>query len=405
MPRALVLGAGIQGVCVSLVLLRRGYDVTLIDQAEDCLRRTSLRNEGKMHLGFLFANDPTLRTAELMMRGAIAFAPLIERWFGEPGPWDELCTRPFAYCLARNSMLSADTLLSHYTAVEARFLDAMRDPTATYLGQRPSRIWRRMDRERDIPELSRSYAEPFVQTVEVAIDRPGFSDWVRRRLHGRPRLRTQYGHRIDAVERTSFGFRAGGTRLDGEPWRADADVVVNCLWQGRLAIDRTIGLAPKRDWVHRLKYRVFVRAPAALSRLPPMTFVLGPYGDIVTYPDGLTYLSYYPLSIQGWSSDLEPPREWDAACDGKPDPCVGRDLATRVIDKLDEVLPGLRESTVAHVDAGAIFTWGKTDIDDPESELHDRFDVGIEAADGYFSVDTGKYTTAPLFADQLERML
>ena len=166
-----------------------------------------------------------------------------------------------------------------------------------------------------------------------------------------------------------------------------------------------VRLAPKRQWVHRLKYRVFVRLPPSLATLPPMTFVLGPFGDVVTFPDGLTYLSYYPISIQGWSFDFEPPRDWEAPCDGKPNPTFARELAERVVHRLDEAVPGLRESRIAYVDAGAIFTWGKTDIDDPYSELHDRYDVGVEEADGYYSIDTGKYTMAPLFADQLARML
>ena len=55
--------------------------------------------------------------------------------------------------------------------------------------------------------------------------------------------------------------------------------------------------------------------------------------------------------------------------------------------------------------AGIIFCWGATDIDDPESELHSRHAAGVYAHDGYFSVNTGKFTTAPLFADQLLDMV
>jgi hypothetical protein len=43
--------------------------------------------------------------------------------------------------------------------------------------------------------------------------------------------------------------------------------------------------------------------------------------------------------------------------------------------------------------------------DDPASELHNRYDVGVEAHDGYFSIDTGKFTAAPLFADHLARLV
>ena len=400
-----MLGAGLQGASVALALLQQGWAVTLVDQADDCLRRASLRNEGKVHLGFLFANDRTLRSADLMQEGALAFSPLIERWIGERVPWEPFITAPFCYCLGRTSMLSADVLLGHYAAVEARLLERLREPGANYLGRRPAQAWRPMDRVRDLPRLSRAYAEPLAQTVEVALDRSGFIDWLAARLRGRAGLTERYGHRVEGVTRTSCGFRVHGCRRDDTSWDTEGDIVVNCLWEGRLAVDRTMGITPKREWVHRLKYSVFVRLPPDLLGLPPMTFVIGPYGDVVTLPSGLTYLSYYPLSIQGWTSAVEPPRAWEAPCDGKPDPAFAEELAARLIEKLDVAIPGLRASTLAHVDAGAIFTWGRTDIDDPTSELHDRFDVGVEAYDGYFSIDTGKFTTAPLFADALARLV
>ena len=46
---------------------------------------------------------------------------------------------------------------------------------------------------------------------------------------------------------------------------------------------------------------------------------------------------------------------------------------------------------------GGIFAWGNKDIDDPRSELHQRFDVGVRAG-RYLTVDTGKLALAPLFA-------
>ena len=52
------------------------------------------------------------------------------------------------------------------------------------------------------------------------------------------------------------------------PWRVvadnggaheDFDVVVNCLWNGRLAIDATAGLEPRPPWTHRFRLCVFLR--------------------------------------------------------------------------------------------------------------------------------------------------
>ena len=57
------------------------------------------------------------------------------------------------------------------------------------------------------------------------------------------------------------------------------------------------------------------------------------------------------------------------------------------------------------VEGGAIFAWGDTDIDDPESELHRRDEIGPVLHGGYVSVNTGKLTTAPLFAAETANMI
>ena len=46
----------------------------------------------------------------------------------------------------------------------------------------------------------------------------------------------------------------------------------------------------------------------------------------------------------------------------------------------------------------------KTDIDDVNSELHRRFDIGVHESDGYYSIDTGKFTSAPFFANKLQNL-
>lgn len=93
--RVLVLGAGIQGVCVALALRQRGYRVALVDRMPDLMLRTSLRNEGKIHLGFVYANDATFQTAPLMLRAALCFAPLFEEWLESDVNWRELSSLPF----------------------------------------------------------------------------------------------------------------------------------------------------------------------------------------------------------------------------------------------------------------------------------------------------------------------
>ena len=70
---ATVLGAGIQGVCVSLMLQKHGYRVHLIDKSRDIISRSSLTHEGKIHLGFVYGMDKSLKTGRKMVKDALHF--------------------------------------------------------------------------------------------------------------------------------------------------------------------------------------------------------------------------------------------------------------------------------------------------------------------------------------------
>ena len=48
-----------------------------------------------------------------------------------------------------------------------------------------------------------------------------------------------------------------------------------------------------------------------------------------------------------------------------------------------------------------VYARGSTDIDNPGSGLHERHAIGPRSFGRYHTVDTGKYTTAPLFARRL----
>ena len=75
-----VLGGGLQGCCIALALADRGEQVVLFDRNSSILSRTAVANEGKIHLGWMYAADPSLRTARAMIEGALAFAPFLQRF-------------------------------------------------------------------------------------------------------------------------------------------------------------------------------------------------------------------------------------------------------------------------------------------------------------------------------------
>ena len=78
-----VLGGGIMGCCTALQLARRGLTVTIVDAAGALMTGASRWNEGKIHLGYLYAADPSLATARRLLPGGLAFRPLMEDLLGQ----------------------------------------------------------------------------------------------------------------------------------------------------------------------------------------------------------------------------------------------------------------------------------------------------------------------------------
>lgn len=76
--RVAVLGAGIMGSSLAVYLARKGADITLIDKAAAPFSEASRWNEGKIHMGYIYAADPSLQSAKNIMGGGLAFRALAE---------------------------------------------------------------------------------------------------------------------------------------------------------------------------------------------------------------------------------------------------------------------------------------------------------------------------------------
>ena len=116
------------------------------------------------------------------------------------------------------------------------------------------------------------------------------------------------------------------------------DHVVNALWDGRLGLNEALGFRANRPWLHRLKYGVSFRLPSDARPPPSATFVLGPFGEVVTYGDGIIYLTWYPECLQAISTDVTPP-DWDTY---PPEPLRSR-IITGTFRALSAIVPSLRD--------------------------------------------------------------
>jgi glycine/D-amino acid oxidase-like deaminating enzyme len=391
-----ILGGGLQGCCVALSLAARGIDVTVFDRNAQLLSRTAVANEGKIHLGYMYANDTSYSTARLMMQGTLAFAPFFARHLGLPK--DSLTvSRPAAYVVHRDSQRTPEQVSQYLVTVHALIGELSGGRSDAYFGRDLKgdlRIWSTAERE---ALFDPQVALAAFDTPEVAIDPVALAGAVRDRVGADQRIDIRLRYEVISVE-DGNGLEVV-LQTPGGVIRERFDHVVNALWEGRFSINEKRGLRPGRPWLHRLKYGVSFRLPENASLPPSATFVSGPFGEVVSYADGLTYLTWYPVCLQGISRDVTPPK-WPTY----PAAPLRTELLEGTLNALAQFVPSLGEIDFSKVKdvtvkGGVIIAWGQTDIYDPTSELHRRFEIGVTSIGRFHSIDPGKITMAPYFAE------
>jgi glycine/D-amino acid oxidase-like deaminating enzyme len=389
-----VIGAGLQGACTALELSSHGISVDLYDRNDAALSEASSHNEGKIHLGYNYAKDTTLNTARLMARAALAFAPLLRRWTG--GTSDLLRTSQ-AFCLAlhRDSLVTADEMEAYLRACAACTQQAASSGPADYFGRDYTAPVQRLEGVADT--FDSDFVTAVFRVPEVALDVTALADVVRAALSREPDIHLRLNAEVTEVDVSGQTPCVRG-RCDGSAWSEPYDHVVNAAWDGRLAIDATAGAKPKMPWLFRMKYYLRLPAHDSMAGLPPTNFVLGPFGDMVRYADGSAYLCWYPDCVRLMSSLVTPPR-WPR----RLEPDSEASLRVSVFEHLQQLVPSLSRLPDeillgGEIHGGVIFAAGSTDIADPASGLHQRTAIGPVSYGRYHTVDTGKLTTAPLFA-------
>jgi glycine/D-amino acid oxidase-like deaminating enzyme len=393
--RVAVLGGGIQGCCLALELAQHDVQVDVIEAAPSIMTGASRNTEGKIHLGFVWANDPSLRTADVQMRAALSFQPLLRRWLGDA--IDDISrSDAFRYAVHRDSAKTPDELAATYALIGERMRRL--DAGDAYFGiDDPHRV------DRLSPTDTSDDYGPAIQAVfatrEVAVDPEPLADLLVKRVTDSATVQVLTSSRVESVDPRSrtVSVRAGDWSIAS---LGPYDHVANCAWTGRLAIDATVGLAPPGPWTFRMKHFLRIDQPADLAAPPSTTVVLGPFGDVVDYGSGDLFLSWYPVARTGWSTELTPP-EWPST----PAPSEAARLAAAIIEGMSPIVPAVASLAIPDdetldVRGGVIYALGASDVDDPASRLHERVEIGITSRGWYHSIDTGKYTTAPLHAAQ-----
>jgi hypothetical protein len=376
------------------MLARRGYEVTLFDQRPEPVAAASRWNEGKIHLGYLYGADPGLGTARHLLPGSLQFAPLISHLL-ETDLAAHTTSTDDLYLVHRNSVAGPDALGATFARLDVVVRDqpGARDYMVNVSDARSRRL--------SAGELSAiTGSHDIVAAFEVP-ERSINTQWVADRLAAaladmrgitlRPGTTITGAQPVDGPD--------GRWRVTGTP-RLDErfDVVINALWEGRLAIDRTAGLALPGGWSHRYRRCIFARTSREVGTRSALVSV-GPFGDVKNYNGRDFYISWYPVGLAGESGALsmaEPPL-LDARATERFITGV-RAALTPLLPDVDAIFAAAETLTVH---GGFVFARERGPLDDPASTIHRRDRFGIERVGSYFSVDTGKYCTAPWLARQV----
>ncbi len=378
-----VMGAGLAGSCIALSLAKKGIAVDLIDLEASAVQGASLQNEGKLHLGYVYAADATKKTAQLLAKASASFIQDLSRLV-DCALSDCTYSRPFNYVVPVDSQLDLREVKAHFNVVD----DLLSNTHYKKSYEIPV----------DCNMYNKNYVQGVIATQEISLNTRKVSDIVNSAISQSGYITKCYNSEIESVK-IYDGKYSVKVRKSEKVDVKSYDAVFNCLWGNRLKFDDMVNIKPHRKWIMRYKVAIWINnvEQNLVEDIPSTTFITGPYGDIVNHGDGSFYLSWYPTCKLSESTDLGDGPLLEKAKKGLND-----NLFDNVISGLERLIPCVEKlrqyKHSATVMGGTIFAWGSTDITDHTSELHQRSDIGMIENKNWFSIDTGKYCCAPMFA-------
>lgn len=380
--RIAILGAGMLGSSLAILLGRRGVRVTLFDASEHPMNKAGRWNEGKIHMGYLYAADRSLNTARKLIPGGVAFQSIVENLIGssiEP----HLTRGDDIFLTHANSVVDPDLMFRYFNAVWELVPNLRGDKIRPMLLSRD--------------ELAEVSENPNIIAGFRIPERSVNTNWLADRL-------------VDCVisdRQIELMCNCSVASLTNERarWRVFTncgafdgfDAVVNALWEGKSVIDEGVGRSTNQMRSYRYRVAVFMKVPSA--SIKNVIITTGPFGDMKNYDDQNIYLSWYPVGL------LADCHQEHAPAPPKIDRAKENEICSRMIAKLGDYfpavinLPKIAEHLV--VRGGWIVAHGEGLLSDPMSTLHRRDEFGISRYNNYYSVDTGKYSVAPWLASQI----
>jgi hypothetical protein len=212
------------------------------------------------------------------------------------------------------------------------------------------------------------------------------------------RIEQMLNMRVIGVKPTEASIHGRWAIQSQPPLDGAYDVVINALWEGKLAVDAKAGVKIQPGWSHRYRLALFLRTTHRVEA-PNAVLALGPFGDLKNYSGNDFYLSWYPAGLVAEGESLDPPT--------LPliDDAARETLVGSVITQLGRLIPSVNSVMAAAKDivvqGGWVFAVGHGLLSDSRSTLHRRYAFGVQRHGSYVSIDTGKYSVAPWLARRL----
>ncbi len=414
-----ILGAGIMGSCLALELAQRGHTVDLFDMASTPMTGASLNNEGKLHLGFVYAKDPLKDTHKIMVRGSLSFQQIIEKLTGQPV--DAIIPSvPFHYFVPNDSQLTLNEILNHFDDVQTTVNQAIKIFDSKYLDVSEKFYFTKNSPDFHEKYFSKTQTLGSFRTEERSVSTPAVASILTEAIKYQKKINFIGNTKVISVKNIENDGVEITSSYRGRITTNMYPCAVNCLWDDKLRIDRTANINNSGPWIIRYKAMLSISAPSINRNLiPSATGILGSYGDVVNHGNGSYYLSWYPLCKLAETLDEDgqklhskihkfPARAIKRLLSGFPfisemvSSITHKKFIENNINAMAKFVPSVEEllkyGRNCKLSGGVILAKGSTDIDDPESYLHQRSMIGPIAYGNYVTVDTGKYCTAPLFA-------
>lgn len=387
------------GCSTALFLARKGCRVTLYDQANQPFCGASRWNEGKIHLGYLYSGDPSMQSAEHVISGGLQFRAIVEDLLGTSiAP--AITASNDIYLCHRQSIVSQNDMAAYFQ----RVTESVRchQYASQYLADASQCQYEKISPA----ELSGLTGSADIvggfRVPERSVDTNWLADRYLKAVDAEPAIEQSMNNRVLGVKKMT-------ANSDG-PWLVESvlsrsepyDTVINTLWEGRMAVDQTAGIAATGVWSNRYRQSVFLTTREQVDA-PCSIIATGPFGDIKNYDGRNFYLSWYPYGLRADSSAISPPDITQLRASNQ------FDFAQQVFDKLESFFPVVKQIRqnieTLRVEGGWVFAAGRGPLDDQAATIHRRAKFGIVQEGNYFSVDTGKYSTAPWLAKMLAQRL